>query len=201
MLHGSCGSWLHFEWCGVVQDIKISMVWNKTGCQSLLYIHARCKVSTFMLQRFCKLPKTVCVKHQCVNPVQSIKNDNLMLTEKIMHESAHIHFEKCWLQLQLNLLQNQDFRPLPHEAIQRERFPIRIVEEMLIEMNGSKVFSKLDLNMGFHQIELDEASRLIPTFTTHAGLFRYKRLMFGVSSAPEIYQYTIQQVLKDCPGS
>ena len=26
-------------------------------------------------------------------------------------------------------------------------------------------------------------------------------MMFGVSSAPEIYQYTIQQVLKDCPGS
>ena len=88
-----------------------------------------------------------------------------------------------------------------NEAIQRERFPIPTVEETLIEMNGSKVFSKLDLNMGFHQIELDEASRPITTFTTHAGLFRYKRLMFGVSSAPEIYQYTIQQVLKDCPGS
>ena len=88
-----------------------------------------------------------------------------------------------------------------NEAIQRERFPIPTVEETLIEMNGSKVFSKLDLKMGFHQIELDEASRPITTFTTHAGLFRYKRLMFGVSSAPEIYQYTIQQILKDCPGS
>ena len=87
-----------------------------------------------------------------------------------------------------------------NEGIQRECFPIPTVEETLIEMNASKVFSKLDLNMGFHQIELDEASRPITTFTTHAGLFRYKRLMFGVSSAPEIYQYTIQQVLKDCPG-
>ena len=87
-----------------------------------------------------------------------------------------------------------------NEAIQRERFPIPTVEETLIEMNGSKVFSKLDLNMGFRQIEL-EASRPITTFTTYAGLFRYKRLMFGVSSAPEIYQYTIQQVLKDCPGN
>ena len=88
-----------------------------------------------------------------------------------------------------------------NEAIQRKRFPIPTVEETLIEMNFSKVFSKLDLNMGFHQIELDEASRPITTFTTHAGLFSYKRLMFEVSSAPEIYHYTIQQVLKDCPGS
>ena len=41
-------------------------------------------------------------------------------------------------------------------------------------MNGSKVFSKLDLNMGFHQIKLDEASCPITTFTIFAGLFRCK---------------------------
>lgn len=88
-----------------------------------------------------------------------------------------------------------------NEAVERERFPIPTIEETLLEMSGSKVFTKLDLNMGFHQLELDEASRPITTFATHAGLYRYKRLMFGVTSAPEIYQYTIQQVLQDCPGS
>jgi len=88
-----------------------------------------------------------------------------------------------------------------NEAVERERFPIPTIEETLLEMNGSKVFSKLDLNMGFHQLELDEASRPITTFATHMGLYRYKRLMFGVTSAPEIYQYTIQTVLQNCPGS
>jgi hypothetical protein len=71
-----------------------------------------------------------------------------------------------------------------------KRFPIPTVEETLIEMNGSKVFSKIDLNMGFHQLELDEESRPITIFATHIGLYRYKRLMFGVTSAPEIYQYS-----------
>ena len=49
--------------------------------------------------------------------------------------------------------------------------------------------------MGYHQIELDPDSREITTFATHAGLFRYKRLLFGVNSATEQYQYEIQTAL------
>ena len=46
-----------------------------------------------------------------------------------------------------------------NEAIQREKLPTPTVGEVLEEMNGSTVFSKLDMNMGFHQIELEEVSR------------------------------------------
>ena len=69
-------------------------------------------------------------------------------------------------------------------AIIRERIPIPTVDEVLENLNGGAVFSKLDLCLGFHQIELDEDSRDITTFATHDGLFRYKRLSFGVNSAP-----------------
>ena len=62
------------------------------------------------------------------------------------------------------------------------------------------MFSKLDLKWGYHQIELDPASREITTFVTHKGLRRYKRLMFGISSAPEVYQHVIQQALEGCNG-
>ena len=88
-----------------------------------------------------------------------------------------------------------------NEAIERERFPIRTIEETPLEVNGSKVFSKIDLKWGFHQLELSEESRPITTFATHMGLYRYKRLMFGVTSAPEIYRYTIHRVLRDCEGT
>jgi hypothetical protein len=63
------------------------------------------------------------------------------------------------------------------------------------------VFSKLDLKMGFHQLELEEGSRSITTFATFLGLFRFKRLNFGVNSAPELYQHVLRQVLINCPGT
>ena len=85
-------------------------------------------------------------------------------------------------------------------AIVRERHPIPTVGEILHDLNGSTVFSKLDIKWAFHQVELSEASRPITTFATHKGLFRYKRLMFGVSCAPEMYQRVIQQVLEGCDG-
>jgi hypothetical protein len=82
----------------------------------------------------------------------------------------------------------------------RERYPIPTVEEILQDLTGACVFSKLDLRWGYHQIELDEQSRHYTTFATHTGLYRYKPLMFGVSAAPEIYQHVIQQSLQGCPG-
>ena len=87
-----------------------------------------------------------------------------------------------------------------NEAIIRERHPIPTIEEVLYDLNGSTVFSKLDLKWGFHQVELEEGSREITTFVTHRGLYRYKRLMFGISSAPEKYQRIISDVIHGFKG-
>ena len=54
-----------------------------------------------------------------------------------------------------------------NEAIIRERHPIPTIEEVLYDLNGATVFSKLDLKWGFHQIELEEQSRDVTTFVTH----------------------------------
>ena len=87
-----------------------------------------------------------------------------------------------------------------NEAIVRERHPIPTVEELLYDLHGSTIFSKIDLKWGFHQILLNEESRHVTTFVTHRGLYRYKRLMFGVTSALEKYQQIIRDVLKGCAG-
>ena len=87
-----------------------------------------------------------------------------------------------------------------NKAIIRERNPIPTVEELLHDLNGSTVFSKVDLKWGFHQIPLSEDSRHLTTFVTHRGLYRYKRLMFGVMSAPEKYQQIVRDVLRGCEG-
>ena len=88
-----------------------------------------------------------------------------------------------------------------NEAIIRERHPIPTVDEVLQSMNGSTVFSKLDLRWGYHQLELTPESREITMFATHAGLYRYKRLLFGVNSASEQYQYEISTALAGIAGA
>ena len=87
-----------------------------------------------------------------------------------------------------------------NEAIIRERYQRPSVDEVLRNLNQSTVFSKLDLRWGYHQLELHPDSRSITTFMNHCGLYRYKRLMFGINSAPEVYQHVIQQTLQGCEG-
>ena len=70
-----------------------------------------------------------------------------------------------------------------NEAIIRERHPIPTIDEVLEQLNGSTVFSKIDLRWGFHQVELSEDSRSITTFVLDENLYRYKRMMFGITSA------------------
>ena len=77
-------------------------------------------------------------------------------------------------------------------AIIRNYYPIPTLDEILYEVNGAKIFSKLDLAQGYHQIVLDEKSRDITTFSTPQGLFRYKRLIFGAKNAFEDFQKIIE---------
>ena len=87
-----------------------------------------------------------------------------------------------------------------NKAVQRERFPMPNIELTLEQMNGAKVFSRLDLRSSFHQILLDKGSRYITTFACHNGLYRFKRLFFGINSAPETHQRIIQHISQDIPG-
>ena len=67
-------------------------------------------------------------------------------------------------------------------------------------MNGATVFLKLDLTQSFHEIELEESSRYITTFVCPKGFYRYKKLMFGINSAPELHHRIIKQTIQDIPG-
>ena len=89
---------------------------------------------------------------------------------------------------------------MANQAILRERHLTPTVDDIIHDLNGASVFSKLDLNQGYHQLELGPESRYITTFTTHLGLRRYKRLNFGISSAAEVFQNAIQTALSGLPG-
>ena len=88
----------------------------------------------------------------------------------------------------------------PNKAIKRIRHIVPTVDDIITSLNGSSHFSKLDLNQGYHQLELDESSRKFTVFSTHRGLFKYKRLNFGVNAAAEIFQNKIRKSLEGLEG-
>ena len=86
-------------------------------------------------------------------------------------------------------------------AIQRERHITPTIKEVIADLNGATVFSKLDLNQGYNQLELAPESRYITTFSTHVGLRRYTRLNFGIICAAEIFQNAIRETLSGIQGA
>ena len=72
-----------------------------------------------------------------------------------------------------------------NESVCRERHPFPVVEQVLAQLTGAELFSKLDANSGFWQIPLSPESALLSTFITPFGRFCFHRLPFGITSAPE----------------
>ena len=87
-----------------------------------------------------------------------------------------------------------------NQAIKRERHITPTINEIIHDLNGACIFLKLDLNQGYNQLELDESSRYMTTFSSHLGLWRYKRLSFGIKSAAEVFQNAIRVALSDLKG-
>lgn len=85
-------------------------------------------------------------------------------------------------------------------AIMRENHPLPCMDQLLPKIGKSKYFSKLDIKNAFHQIELHPDCRYITTFITSKGLYQYKRLMFGISCAPETFQKVLENILVKCDG-
>lgn len=87
-----------------------------------------------------------------------------------------------------------------NRAIRRVHHPLPVIEDFLHKLKGAKVFSKIDIKNAYHHLVLHPKSRPITTFMTSKGLFRFKRLVFGVNCAPEFFQRYMETVLSGIKG-
>ena len=85
-------------------------------------------------------------------------------------------------------------------AIKQEHFPMPTVEEIATRLNGAKLFSVFDASNGFQQVELDEESSMLTTFNTPFGRYRWKRMPFGINSAPEVWQRRMREHIEGLKG-
>ncbi|UYV69048.1 K02A2.6-like [Cordylochernes scorpioides] len=87
-----------------------------------------------------------------------------------------------------------------NQYIRRENYPLPATEHILGQLGNACYFSKLDANSGFWQFGLAKESQKLTTFITPFGRFFFKRIPFGITSAPEIFQRKMTQLLGNIEG-
>ena len=83
-----------------------------------------------------------------------------------------------------------------NKAIQREHYPLPTIEDVATRLRGAKVFTKLDVRNGFWHVCLDEESSFLTTFNTPFGRYRWRRMPFGICSAPDVFQRKMHELIE-----
>ena len=112
------------------------------------------------------------------------------IDEPIDWVSSKVIVEKGNAQLRICL----DPRDL-NSAIKCHYYPMPTVDDILSKLGGTKIFSKLDASSGYWEIKVDQASAKLLAFNTLFGRYCFKRLLFGVHSAAEVFQKRVAEII------
>ena len=89
-----------------------------------------------------------------------------------------------------------DYKVSVNKAMVCDTHPILRRENSFAAMSGGVSFSKQDLSHAYPQLQLEESAKDYLVINTHKGLFEYTRMPFGITSAPAIFQRTIDDLLQ-----
>lgn len=138
----------------------------------------------------------VALKEKLKEELDKLEKDNIVT-------KVETHTE--WVSNILLVQKPDSFRicidPIPlNKALKRPNLQFTTMDEVLPELSNAKVFSTVDAKKGFWQLELNYESSLLTTFWTPFGRYRWNRLPFGVSPAPELFQMKIREMTHDLEG-
>ena len=115
-----------------------------------------------------------------INPSSSAWSSPILLVEKAdKSQRLVVDFRKT------NAISKKDSYPLP------------LIDETLDQLHGSRYFTTLDLQSGYHQISMHQNSKEKTAFVTHNGLYEFNVMPFGLSNAPSTFQRLMDNTFRD----
>ncbi len=89
-----------------------------------------------------------------------------------------------------------DYRGL-NEVTIKNKYPLPMINDLFDRLQGAKVFSKIDLRSGYHQLKIREQDIPKTAFTTRYGLYEYTVMSFGLTNAPAYFMNMINKVFME----
>ena len=89
-----------------------------------------------------------------------------------------------------------DYRGL-NKITRKNRYPIPRIETLVDQLRSAKIYSKIDLRVGYNNVRIAEGDEWKTAFRTRYGAFEYLVMLFGLTNAPATFQCLMNDIFHD----